>query len=591
TVNRPGSWPDLEFDLVTIAGRDNTVNMPIYLLPLDLANGLYVDEIEGGTLTLPQVPGFALEIAPGSVSFPGGSRSGLVSVTVVHNDRVPMVPNFGQQPRLIVTIQPAGARFEPPARLTLPNVDGLAPGEVTEMYSFDHDLGHFVSIGPATTSDDGMVMRSDPGVGIVKAGWHCGGNPASSGTPHACPQCQDCDGSTCVAAGTGCSLDDPCMVNHRCEGGACVGDERKLISVDATANGQDRAVVDMEESVTFQAVVEHENCDSLAGEWDFDAPDMLLKAQTTLGPFTYVYDTPGTHRYTVDVDCNDGCDEDSDRGVVLVRCPQVSITGTDPDTGVLCGAERCTMELFAQVTPPGLGVTWEVVEGEDLVGAPAPTGLTSAEISGTGEGKGNVSVRAFVEGADQCSSASDQLSFFVFVPPPGRPKIGGLTPGEIGVGVQLGNAAALGDVSAQTCLAPLTGIKDYSIAERRKLWDQQVPGCKHPDRDPANAILHAMASCLTASICGQDVAKDFWDGHENYSDNKCPSAYLDFYNNEAGRRLAVPSRPDLCGILVRSELLNGGLLWPRDPESKVCEVEEDLERFLPEEYSPCLRDP
>ena len=36
TAERPGAWPDLEFVLTTIAGRDNTVGMPIYLLPLDL---------------------------------------------------------------------------------------------------------------------------------------------------------------------------------------------------------------------------------------------------------------------------------------------------------------------------------------------------------------------------------------------------------------------------------------------------------------------------------------------------------------------------------------------------------------------------
>ena len=58
--------------LTTIPGRDNTVGMPIYLLPLDLQHGLFVDETRGGTVTLPEVPGFALEIAPGSVTFPGG---------------------------------------------------------------------------------------------------------------------------------------------------------------------------------------------------------------------------------------------------------------------------------------------------------------------------------------------------------------------------------------------------------------------------------------------------------------------------------------------------------------------------------------
>ncbi len=64
----------------------------------------------------------------------------------------------------------------------MPNVDGLSPGQKTEMYSFDHDLGSFVSIGPATVSEDGTVIQSDPGVGVVKGGWHCGGNPSAGGS-------------------------------------------------------------------------------------------------------------------------------------------------------------------------------------------------------------------------------------------------------------------------------------------------------------------------------------------------------------------------------------------------------------------------
>jgi hypothetical protein len=181
TAERPGTWPSLEYELVTIPGQDNTVGMPIYLLPIDLARGVFVDETRGGTISLEDLPGFSLTIAPGSATFPGGSKSGVVSVTLVHADKVPMVPNFGQQPRFIVTIQPAGVRFDPPAAMTMPNVEGLAPGEVTEMYSFDHDLGMFVSIGTATVSPDGSVLRSDPGVGVIEGGWHCGGNPAAAG--------------------------------------------------------------------------------------------------------------------------------------------------------------------------------------------------------------------------------------------------------------------------------------------------------------------------------------------------------------------------------------------------------------------------
>ena len=181
TANGPASYPTLEYDIVTVAGNDNTVGMPIYLPALDTVNRLCVDETHGGTLTLPQVPGFALTILPGSATFPGGSRQGCVTVTPVNGDKVPMEPGFGQQPRFIVTIQPVGTKFDPPAPITLPNVDGLAPRAVTEMYSYDHDLSMFVAIGTGTVSADGSKIVADPGVGVLKAGWHCGGNPNQSG--------------------------------------------------------------------------------------------------------------------------------------------------------------------------------------------------------------------------------------------------------------------------------------------------------------------------------------------------------------------------------------------------------------------------
>src|SRR5262249_10339535 len=128
TATKPGSYPSLDYDMVTIAGPTNTVGMPIYLLTLNTASQLCVTaSTGGGTLTIPEAPGFSLTVTPGQVTFPGGSKEGCVSVTLVHEDKVPMMPGFGQQPRFIVTIQPAGAQFNPPAPITLPNVDGLAP--------------------------------------------------------------------------------------------------------------------------------------------------------------------------------------------------------------------------------------------------------------------------------------------------------------------------------------------------------------------------------------------------------------------------------------------------------------------------------
>ena len=69
--------------------------------------------------------------------------------------------------------------------VSLPNSDGLAPGEITEMYSFDHDLGQFVAIGTGTVSEDGLTITSNAGVGVVKAGWTCAGNTTQLLTSHA----------------------------------------------------------------------------------------------------------------------------------------------------------------------------------------------------------------------------------------------------------------------------------------------------------------------------------------------------------------------------------------------------------------------
>jgi hypothetical protein len=198
TTTARGEWPTLSYNIVTIAGADNPLSAPVYMVKLDTDRAVYVGK-EDKELTLPEVPGFKLKVKAGSVTFPDGSKEGYLSVTPVNANKVPMAPPNGMQPQFIVTIQPTGAKFDPPAPLTLPNVDGHKPGAQVEMYSYDHDLEEFVSIGLGTVTADGSLIESNPGVGVIKAGWHCGSQPGGSGCVNSCAICKDCDGDcNCV---------------------------------------------------------------------------------------------------------------------------------------------------------------------------------------------------------------------------------------------------------------------------------------------------------------------------------------------------------------------------------------------------------
>ncbi len=201
TATIEGEFPSLSFNLVTISGVDNPLSSPVYMVKLDTENAVYAGLVDT-VLELRDYPGFKLEIAKDSVTFPDGAKEGYISVTPVNAGTVPMAPPNGMQPQFIVTVQPTGTKFFPPAKLTLPNVDAHEPGAQVEMYSFDHDLEEFVAIGLGTVSEDGTLVASNPGVGVIKAGWHCGSQPGGQSCAHNCPICQDCDGDcNCVPAG------------------------------------------------------------------------------------------------------------------------------------------------------------------------------------------------------------------------------------------------------------------------------------------------------------------------------------------------------------------------------------------------------
>ncbi|MDQ2695332.1 MAG: hypothetical protein M3Z21_08135 [Pseudomonadota bacterium] len=125
---RPGTFPPLEFETVTIAGQDNILGQPILLPALDTQSSQIVGGDQDVTLTMAGVEGLELTIFAHSVTCPDGSRQCRASISQVHLDKVPMPPPSGtifMPPAW--TIQPAGTRFNPPARAVARPTPASAP--------------------------------------------------------------------------------------------------------------------------------------------------------------------------------------------------------------------------------------------------------------------------------------------------------------------------------------------------------------------------------------------------------------------------------------------------------------------------------
>ncbi len=119
---------------------------------------------------------------PGSARNSDGTPATLGMVIPVNPERLPAPLPPGANPSLVISVQAGTAsgfnlaggstNFTIPAPFAFPNLDGLAPGESTNVISFDHDAGRWTFIGTATASADGRSVISDPGVGILAPGWH-----------------------------------------------------------------------------------------------------------------------------------------------------------------------------------------------------------------------------------------------------------------------------------------------------------------------------------------------------------------------------------------------------------------------------------
>ncbi len=141
-------------------------------------------ELVGSNPALAEV---GLTVPPGALRKEDGTIGGKVGMAPVAPDRLPepLAPDLNFP--LVITIQTDGAsNFDQPVAVRFPNLpdpvtgERLKAGEKTGLWSFNHDTGSWELQGPATVTDDGLYVVTDPGVGVRQPGWH-GVLPGSQG--------------------------------------------------------------------------------------------------------------------------------------------------------------------------------------------------------------------------------------------------------------------------------------------------------------------------------------------------------------------------------------------------------------------------
>jgi hypothetical protein len=333
-------YPFLEFPLTTVAGQDNHLSGPIFLPEIDSDNSKVVGGDQDVTLTMKGVPGVVFTVFAHSATFPDGSKVGRLSVSQVHADKVPMPPPNGTAPTLFWTVQPPRVKFDPPMRVQIPNTDGLVPGAVTEIFCYNHDLEEFASSGTARVSEDGSVVISDPGSGVIVSGW---GDAPPPPPPNSCASkcnCGVCIKGFCVpviggSSGDACDANDACTVNPKCNLLAvCTGDRKSISNVRVSADNKldsslQPDVTSVNADVMFEANATTSNCSQVHYQWDFDDGSPQVEGGATI---THKYTVAGKHFPQVTVKC-DSCNSSfTSLPVEVVAAEIKTITATVPHT-------------------------------------------------------------------------------------------------------------------------------------------------------------------------------------------------------------------------------------------------------------------
>ena len=155
-----------------LPGANNVIGRPIFLPPLDVANGQPIDPLQDTTVTTERIPGASVFVEAGTLMNQQGTPfTGVLSMTEVPPSLTPAALPANVRPDMVVTIQPGEMVFATPAPLSLPNRARYEPGTLLELWSIDPVTGDFDNVGLGEVSSDGTVINTISG-GIRNSSWH-----------------------------------------------------------------------------------------------------------------------------------------------------------------------------------------------------------------------------------------------------------------------------------------------------------------------------------------------------------------------------------------------------------------------------------
>ncbi len=180
-----GRYPSLVYRVTIVPNAVNPLPTTVYLPLLNPVNDRSYDGTQDVELTIQGVDGLKVKIAAASMTLADGTRPSpgtpvTVSLNQVHADNIPMPIQDGVAPLLTWTLQPPGAKFDPPAAIEYPNMTGLPPGSATNFLSYNHDIERFEIVASATVTESGALIKSDRGSGLTSSGWGCNCPPYSA---------------------------------------------------------------------------------------------------------------------------------------------------------------------------------------------------------------------------------------------------------------------------------------------------------------------------------------------------------------------------------------------------------------------------